>query len=82
MIRTLRLDVRVDVINECADRGNGQHALGHKVSASSNTSHARLPVRRLGGVLARRLEQARAVVHRDDRADARERRRSQIACEP
>src|SRR5258707_14883587 len=57
MIRTLRLDVRVDVINECADRGNGQHALRDKVSAPSNTRDARLPVWRLGGVLPRGLGQ-------------------------
>ena len=62
MIRTLRLDVRVDVINECADRGNGQHALRDKVSAPSNTRHARLAVWRLGGVLARRLEQIPAAL--------------------
>ena len=81
MIRTLRLDVRVDVINECADRGNGQHALRDKVSAPSNTRHTRLPVRRVGGVLDRRMEQAQAVVCRDDRAGAREKRRSTIGCE-
>src|SRR5712691_3551313 len=56
--------------NECADRNHGQRdAARNKVPSPSDTSYARLPLRRLGGVLARRLDPGPAVLPGDGGED-------------
>jgi hypothetical protein len=52
-----RLDVLPCLINECADSNGQRHAARNQVHAPSDTGHDRLPVRRLEGHMARRLEQ-------------------------
>src|SRR5437879_13559605 len=58
------------VINECADAEGGQHdAARNKIPSPSDTRYARLPLRRLGGVLARRVDPGPAVLPRDGGED-------------
>src|SRR5712691_5862734 len=65
-----RLDVPFRLINECADPDNGQRdAARNQIPSPSDTSYARLPLRRLGGVLARRLDPGPAVLPRDGGED-------------
>src|SRR5258706_15806322 len=57
------LDVLVRVINECADPNRGQHDTArNQVPSPSDTSYARLAVRRLGGHVAGRMDTRSAVV--------------------
>jgi predicted nucleic acid-binding Zn ribbon protein len=70
MIRILRrasqprLDVPVPLINECAEPHNGQHdETRNQVSPPADTSDARLPVRRLESLLARRVDELAATGH-------------------
>ena|SRR5216684_7163841 len=64
-----RLDVSFRLINECADPDNGQHdAARNKISSTADPGNARLPVRRLGGVLAGRMEQTPAALSGNGRA--------------
>jgi len=59
-----RLDCAGQRINECADSVQ-HHAARNQVPGPSNTSDARLPLRRLGSVLAGRLDQRSAVLSRN-----------------
>lgn len=52
-----RLDLLPCLINEYADPGGQHNAARNQVHAPSDTRYDRLPLRRLGGVLAWRLEQ-------------------------
>jgi hypothetical protein len=51
------LDVPRRLINECADSDGQHNAARNQVPSPSDTSYDRLPVRRLGGHLARRMDQ-------------------------
>jgi hypothetical protein len=65
MITRTELDVGVRLINECADSNKGRHhAARNKVPSPSDTSYDWLPLRRLEGMLARRLEQKPAALSR------------------
>src|SRR6266404_980798 len=71
LIRSLRrdfpahLDVAFLLINECADAKNGQHhAARNQIPSPPDTRQSRLALRRLGGVLAGRLEQTPAALSR------------------
>jgi hypothetical protein len=58
---TGRLDVLLCTINECADYG--QHrAARNQVHATSDARYDRLAVRRLGGHMARRMDQIPAAL--------------------
>lgn len=60
------LDVPFRLINECADPKSGRHnAARNQVPSPSDSRDAGLALRRLGGVLAGRLEQVAAALSGD-----------------
>jgi hypothetical protein len=60
--RRLELDVPFPLINECADNGGQHDAARNQVHATSDAGYDWLPLRRLGSVLARRVEQIPAAL--------------------
>ncbi len=50
------LTFRCDLINECADYNGPHNASRNQIPSTSDASHDRLALRRLGGVLAWRLD--------------------------
>ena len=70
LLSILRPDCQQAKRNECVDSQPGRvHAIGNDVSPPSDTRHGWLPLRRLAGNLARRLDETPALIHRDGGPD-------------